>query len=174
MLARHSTPMTMSTCARAKNSRLADLTEIVAERLLFQPASQALLTEEKAAQDLDFKVERKLLNSKNLHKLQSNGGGGNRTLQAACDTSLQKCDKNTTENDISHSFTNSCVSRQNPDFEQKFTVAEHSSDTILHQKCALCVPKNLPDDLKELISKWPSLPENIRESIRLLVKSATR
>ncbi len=44
----------MNTYARAKDSRLADLTEMVAERLLFQPASQALLTEGKIVHNLDF------------------------------------------------------------------------------------------------------------------------
>ena len=55
VLARHSTPiLTMNTYARAKDSRLADLTEMVAERLLFQPASQALLAEGKIVHNLDF------------------------------------------------------------------------------------------------------------------------
>ena len=90
----------------------------------------------------------------------------------APDTLLQNGNKSTTEIIQSLAITDTYEISQNTDFEQKLTVPEHSSDTFLHQKCALCVPKNLPGDLKELINKWSDLPENIRESIKLLVKSA--
>jgi len=90
---------------------------------------------------------------------------------AAPDTLLQNGNKSATEIVQRLANTGTYENLQNTDFEQKLTVPEHSSDTFLHQKCALCVPKNLSADLKELINKWPDLPENIRESIKLLVKS---
>lgn len=107
VLARHSTPvLTINTYARAKDSRLTDLTEMVADRLLFQTAPQALLadgqndlTDEKTdANSSDTEIEHKkcalcvpkgefhgqikkckpLINS-NLHQFRGNGGGGIRT-----------------------------------------------------------------------------------------------
>lgn len=100
-------------------------------------------------------------------------GWGIRTPLAAPDTLLHNADKSATEIAQSLADKDTYEISENADFEQKLTVPEHSSDTFLHQKCALCVPKNLPDDLKQLIAKWADLPENIRESIKLLVKSAT-
>ena len=64
VLARHSTPiLTMNTYARAKDSRLSDLTEMVAERLLFQSASQALLTDGQAEPNADLSEQNTNLNS---------------------------------------------------------------------------------------------------------------
>ena len=104
---------------------------------------------------------------------KKNGGGGIRTPLNASDTSLQKDDKSTTEITQGITITDTYENSQNSDLEQKLTVLKHYSDTCLHKKCALCVPKNFPDELKELIVKWPGLPENIRGSIKLLVRSAT-
>lgn len=102
-----------------------------------------------------------------------NGGGGIRTPLDTPDTLLQNGDKSATE--IAQVLANTDIYKnpQNTDFEQKLTVPEHSSDTILHEKCAKCVHKKSPCDLKELINKWPNLPINIREAIKLLVKSTT-
>jgi len=86
---------------------------------------------------------------------------------------LQNADKNATKTTQSIANANTYEFPQNPDFEQFVTVHKHCLDTFLHQKCALCVPKNLSDDLKELINKWPELPENIKAAIMLLVKSST-
>jgi len=102
-----------------------------------------------------------------------NGGGGIRTPLDAPDTSLHKDNKSTTKVTQSITITDTYENAQNSGFEQKLTVPKHYSDTCLHQKCALCVPKNFPDELKELIVKWVDLPENIRESIKLLIKSVT-
>jgi hypothetical protein len=107
------------------------------------------------------------------HFQRKNGGGGIRTPLNASDTSLQKDDKSTTEITQGITITDTYENSQNSDLEQKLTVLKHYSDTCLHKKCALCVPKNFPDELKELIVKWPGLPENIRGSIKLLVRSAT-
>ena len=103
-----------------------------------------------------------------------NGGGGIRTPSATPDTLLHKDNKNATEIIQSIAITDTYENSQNTDSEQKLAVSEHCSDTFLHQKCALCVPKNLPADLKKLINKWPDLPENIRASIKLLAESATK
>jgi hypothetical protein len=92
---------------------------------------------------------------------------------AAPDTLLQKANKCATEIAQSLANTDTYENLQNVNFEQKLALPEHCLDTILHKKCALCVPKNIPDDLKELITKWPDLPENVRDAIKLLVKSAT-
>ena len=55
VLARHSTPLlTMNTYARAKDSRLTDLTEKVAERLLFQTPAEALPAEKETDIGPDF------------------------------------------------------------------------------------------------------------------------
>ena len=108
-----------------------------------------------------------------LTQQKTTGGGGIRTPLGTPDTLLQEANKRTTEIIQSIAFTDTYENSQNTDFEQKLTVPEHCLNTFLHQKCALCVPKNLPADLKELINKWHELPENIRESITLLVKSAT-
>jgi hypothetical protein len=91
---------------------------------------------------------------------------------AAPDTLLQNADKSATEITQPLANTDTYEIPQDTDFEQKFTVPKHSLDTFLHQKCALCVPKNLYDDLKELINKWADLPESVREAIKLLVRSA--
>ena len=64
VLARHSTPiLTINTYARAKDSRLTDLTEMVADRLLFQPASQALLTDRQDVSNSDSADQKTNLNS---------------------------------------------------------------------------------------------------------------
>ncbi len=55
VLARHSTPiLTMNTYARAKDSRLTDLTEMVAEKLFFEPGSQILLPSPEIDQNKDY------------------------------------------------------------------------------------------------------------------------
>ena len=55
VLARHSTPiLTMNTYARAKDSRLTDLTEKVAERLLFQAIPLPILAPKEADFNSDF------------------------------------------------------------------------------------------------------------------------
>lgn len=92
---------------------------------------------------------------------------------AAPDTLLQNTNINATEIAQSLANTDTYEKPQSTDFEQLLTLPELSSDTFLHQKCALCVPNNLPDDLKELITKWLTLPENIQKAIKLLVESAT-
>jgi porphobilinogen deaminase len=61
---------------------------------------------------------------------------------------------------------------KNANLEQKSAFAEHCPDTFLHPKCALCVHKDIPDDLKEIIECWTELPESVRESIKILVRSA--
>jgi len=93
---------------------------------------------------------------------------------AAPDILLHKAGKSATE--IAQVFANTVTyeKSQNTDFEQKLTVPERSPDIFLHRKCAKCVHKILSDDLKEIIECWPHLPENIRQSIRLLIKSAAR
>ena len=64
VLARHSTPiLTMNTYARAKDSRLSDLTEMVAGRLLFQPVSQAFLIDGQVDQSSDLAEQQTNLNS---------------------------------------------------------------------------------------------------------------
>jgi hypothetical protein len=103
-----------------------------------------------------------------------NGGGGSRTPLDAPNTLLQNDNKSATEITQNISKSDTYENSQNAEFEQFLTVHKHCLDTLLHKKCALCVPKNLPDDLKELINEWPRLPENIRDSIKLLVNSATR
>lgn len=90
------------------------------------------------------------------------GGGGSRTPSGTPDTLLHKANKNSTETTQLLANADTYDLDQNADFEQKLTVHKHCLDTLLHKKCALCVPKNLPDDLKELINKWPELPENIK------------
>jgi hypothetical protein len=102
-----------------------------------------------------------------------NGGGGIRTPSSTPDTLLQKPDKSATEIAQSLANTDTYKKSQSADFEQNLTVPEHSSDTILHQKCALCVPKNQPNDLKELINIWPQLPDHIKSAIRSLVHTCT-
>lgn len=58
VLARHSTPdLTLNTYARANDSRLAALTEMVAGRLLFKSNSQALLTEDVVDNSPDFSTK---------------------------------------------------------------------------------------------------------------------
>jgi hypothetical protein len=91
----------------------------------------------------------------------------------APDTLLQKPDKSATEIAQSLADTYTYENPQTGDLEHKLTVPEHSSDTFLHQKCALCVPKNLPDDLKELTGIWPKLPDHIKSAIRALVSTCT-
>lgn len=90
---------------------------------------------------------------------------------ATPDTLLQNTDKSATEIAQSLANTDTYENSQNTDFEQKLTVSEHSSDTFLHKKCALCVPKNLPDDLKDIINKWPKLPDHIKSAIQTLVQT---
>jgi hypothetical protein len=69
---------------------------------------------------------------------------------ATPDTLLQKANSNATETTQSTAITDTYENSQSTDYKQKLTLPEHCSDTSLHQKCALCVPKNLPNDLKEL------------------------
>jgi len=58
VLARHSTPnLTLNTYARANDSRLTALTEMVAERLLVQPSSQVLLAENTVNNSPDFSTQ---------------------------------------------------------------------------------------------------------------------
>ena len=58
VLARHSTPnLTLNTYARANDNRLTALTEMVAERLLVQPSSQALLAENTVDNSPDFNTQ---------------------------------------------------------------------------------------------------------------------
>ena len=99
-----------------------------------------------------------------------NGGGGIRTPLNDFDTLLQNNDKTVTEIAQDIANTNTYEILQAGDFEQKLTLPEHSSDTILHKKCVISVSKNLHSDLKELINKWPDLPKNIREAIKLIVE----
>ena len=113
VLARHSTPdLNLNTYARANDSRLNALTEMVAERLLAQPTSKALLIEK----EVDHNPE-----------------------------------------------SNTCQYKPNQPLVEK-----------KQKKCALCVPKNLPHDLKYIINKWSALPNNVKESIKLLVRSSTQ
>jgi hypothetical protein len=105
---------------------------------------------------------------------ESNGGGGIRTPLDNPDRLLHKPDKNATNPTQVLANTGIYEISQNSDFEQKLTLAEHLSDTFLHQKCAKCVHNILSDDLMELIECWPYLPENIRQSIQLLIKSTAR
>ena len=58
-----------------------------------------------------------------------------------------------------------------PEFDDQTTDVYSSNTEYKHQKCALCVPKNLPDELKELINEWNTLPEYIKEIAKLLFKS---
>ena len=88
----------------------------------------------------------------------------------ASDTSLQNDDKSKTENTQPLTNTDTYKNQQNSDSEQFLTVHKHCLDTLLHKKCALCVPKYLPFDLQQIVLRWPGLPENIKESIKFLVK----
>jgi hypothetical protein len=97
------------------------------------------------------------------------GGGGIRTPLTHLNTLLHNADINATEIVQSLTITDTYENFQHIDFEQKLTLSEHSSDTILHQKCVICVSQ----ELREIIDKWDRLPKGIKESIILLVKSAT-
>lgn len=101
--------------------------------------------------------------------VDSTEGRGIRTPLDAFDTLLQNNDKSTTENTQTHTNPDTYKNSQNTVFKQFLTVHKQCLDTLLHIKCALCVPKHLPDDLRAIIKRWPDLPENIRESIMLLV-----
>ena len=71
VLARHSTPLlTMNTYARAKDSRLTDLTEKVAEKLLFQSTFQALLAGKEVGSSPDFNTWETLTNQTSSDKEQ--------------------------------------------------------------------------------------------------------
>ena len=101
-----------------------------------------------------------------------NGGGGIRTPMAGSDKSLQKSDKSTAETTQVLANTDTYENSKTGDFQQKLTFTEQSPDTFLHQKCALCVPKNLPDDLREVVDKWPELPDHIKSAIKTLIKGS--
>ncbi|MEJ2648637.1 MAG: hypothetical protein P8016_09550 [Sedimentisphaerales bacterium] len=115
-----------------------------------------------------------LLIENRLHQFQSNGGGGIRIPLDAPNTLLQNTDKSATEIAQSLEYTGAYEKPQTTDFEQKLTLPEHASDTFLHQKCAKCVHKISPDDLKELINKWPKLPDHIKLAIGALIQTSTR
>ena len=58
------------------------------------------------------------------------------------------------------------------DIEQNDNTSEQVSDGVLRPKCAKSVHP-LPDDvdLRDLVERWPGLPEHIKAAIMALVKS---
>ncbi len=104
----------------------------------------------------------------------NNGGGGSRTPSDTPNTLLHKANKSSTETTQLLANTDTYDLAQNTDFEQKLTVHKHCLDTLLHKKCALCVPKHFAEDLKDIIDEWSSLPNDIKESIKLIVRSTSK
>jgi hypothetical protein len=58
-----------------------------------------------------------------------------------------------------------------PDSAQNPELLEHQYDISWHEKCALCVPHPFPDDLREVIDAWESVPEVVRAGILSMVKT---
>ncbi|MDP6060553.1 MAG: hypothetical protein QGH33_16735, partial [Pirellulaceae bacterium] len=49
---------------------------------------------------------------------------------------------------------------------------EHGKDTIMHKKCALCVPFSegeVPEDLAEVVKRWERVPAAIKKGILAMV-----
>ncbi len=52
---------------------------------------------------------------------------------------------------------------------------EHGKDTVMHKKCALCVPFSggeVPEDLAEVARRWERMPAAIRKGILAMVSEA--
>lgn len=92
-----------------------------------------------------------LLNNK-LWQRNENGGGGIRTPLDTPDTLLQNGNKSAIEMAQSLVDINTYEDPQNPDFKQKLTVPERSSDTFL-DTLPLAKEKNLDDSLQTTIEQ---------------------
>ena len=101
------------------------------------------------------------------------GGGGNRTRDLTCDTAhtshietAQICANAKHIKALPHAVS--------PAPLQKPALPEHPHDISLHQKCALCVPHSLPDDLCMVVAAWESLPDAVKTGILAMVKAVPR
>jgi hypothetical protein len=87
-------------------------------------------------------------------------------------TSEQTSNKNTTKL-LQHQTSQEVTNFQ---IEQKQTDSQQNHNNNLQQKCATGVhqnnitPESLPADLAMVVERWPNLPENIKEAIKVLVK----
>jgi len=101
------------------------------------------------------------------------GGGGIRNPKVPLTTPEQTSHKSTTkppQQQTDKDFTNSVNEQNNTDSQQ-------NHNNSLQQKCAICVHQgkntieNLPADLAEIVAVWPKLPEHIKRTIQVLVRS---
>ena len=58
-----------------------------------------------------------------------------------------------------------------PSPEQNPHTSERQNDTLLHEKCVICV-SDLPIDIREVIDAWDSLPEAVKAGVVAMVKAA--
>ncbi len=54
--------------------------------------------------------------------------------------------------------------------EQNPYTSERRNDTSLHEKCVICV-SDLPDDIRQVIDAWDSLPEAVKAGVVAMVKA---
>ena len=58
--------------------------------------------------------------------------------------------------------------------EQKTTLPEHSPDTVLHKKCALCVHLGKDLELQTIVKAWPELPSEVRTALQKMARTYLR
>ena len=95
-----------------------------------------------------------------------NGGGGIRNPKGVvthCEHVTDKTPTETLQNGTTDKLTECPV-------EQNQTDSLQDCDTILHQKCVICV-HHLNSDVEEIVRTWPELPEHIKAAIKALVQT---